>query len=274
MKHQMKNLNKYLSIFKISLSHEFAYGVSFLMWRLRNIIQILIFLFLWTAVFQGRNQEVFGYNLSKILTYAFLLVVMRSLVLSSKSNDVAGIISSGDLSNLLLKPVNFFKYWLTRDLSTKVINILFSVVEIFILFLIFKPELYLQTNPVYISLFLIQVIVAILIFFCLMMITSFVPFWVPELGWGAQFFVIAISVELLSGALFPLDIFPSAFFNFLRFTPIPYLIYVPIKTYLGSFDINFVFQGILISILWLIILYKLMISIWQKGLKVYEGVGR
>ena len=194
--------------------------------------------------------------------------------MSSRSVDVAGIISNGELSNLLLKPINFFKYWITRDISSKFLNIIFSFIEITILFLILKPEIFVQTNFIYIMLFVASLLIASLIFFSIAMLTSFVPFWIPEISWGAQFLVIVIFVEFLSGAFFPLDVFPSLVQNILKFTPFPYLVFVPIQTYLGNESIQLSLLSLTIGAMWALFLLFITKRVWQKGLKVYEAVGR
>jgi len=267
-------MSKYLQILKISFQQEFTYRLNFIMWRVRNVIQILVFFFLWSSVFAVQGSNYFGYDKEKIIAYAFLLIFVRAIVMSSRSVDVAGIISNGELSNLLIKPVNFFKYWITRDISSKSLNIIFSIFEIVILFLILKPNIFIQTNFFQIILFIISLLIAALIFFCIAMLTSFIPFWIPEVSWGAQFLVIVVFVEFLSGAFFPLDVFPETVFKILRFTPFPHLIFVPIKTYLGVESLSTTFVSLSIGLTWSLILWILMKRVWQKGLKIYEAVGR
>lgn len=267
-------MKKYTSIFKISLAQEFVYKLNFVIWRFRNIIQILVFFFLWNAVFEGGNPNYFGYTKEKIIAYSFLLVLIRSIVLSTKATDVSGFVSSGELSNYLLKPVNYFKYLLTRDASNKLLNIVFSFFEISILYIFLKPTLFIQTNPIHLLLFVVSLIIATFIFFNIVMLTNSVPFWVPELGWGAQFLVLMIFVEFLSGAFFPLDVFPKGLYEFLKLTPFPYLIFIPIKTYLGTESTFEIVKNISIGLTWSIILWLLMNKVWKKGLKIYEAVGR
>lgn len=267
-------MKKYLSIFKISFQQEFAYKLNFVMWRVRNVMQILVFFFLWNAIFQNNQGEIFGYTKDKILTYAFVLILIRAFVLSSRSVDIAGQISNGELSNLLLKPIHYFKYWLTRDASSKVLNAIFAFFEIGILLFLLKPPIFIQTNFLYLLFFVISVIFAMLIFFNILMLTNFVPFWAPEVAWGAQFLVVIVVVEFLSGSLFPIDIFPTPIYNFLKLTPFPYLIFAPIKIYLGNFTVSESIQSLLISGVWCVILYLVMNSVWKKGLKIYEAVGR
>ncbi len=84
--------------------------------------------FLWRGIFTTSNL-VFGYTQPQILTYIFLVLVVQSFVLSAPSSDNIGSeIGSGDLSNFLLKPMGYLKYWFTRDLANKLLNIIFALV--------------------------------------------------------------------------------------------------------------------------------------------------
>lgn len=267
-------MHKYLQVFKISFQQEFAYRLNFVMWRVRNVIQIFIVFFLWDAVFRDPGKMVFGYDRAKILTYVFGILIVRSLVLSARAVDVAEEIASGDFSNYLLKPFSYFKYWLTRDFSSKVLNLIFAFFEFMLLFVLLKPPLFFQSNSFYLFAFILSLILAILIFFILLFLVSSVPFWMPESGWGAQFLFVGIITEFLSGAVFPLDIFPSLIQKILYALPFPYLIFFPLQVYLGKLSPPQVFQGLGLAFFWLIILWFLLKIIWNRGLKVYQAFGR
>ena len=157
-------IGKYISLFKISFAQEFAYRLSFVMWRVRNVMQILLLFFLWTTVFSDPGRVLFGYDRAKMLTYVFGILVVKAVVLSARTVDVAGEISRGDLSNLLLKPISYFKYWLTRDLSSKALNMVFAFFEITILFQTSKksPIFSSQSNFFYILKCILKVHVYIL----------------------------------------------------------------------------------------------------------------
>ena len=267
-------MKKYLSLFNISLQQEFAYRLNFIMWRVRNVIQVLLVFFLWDSIFSDPDKVVFGYNRASILTYVFGILIVRAFVLSARAVDVAGEVSSGDLSNYLVKPIDYFKYWFTRDISSKVLNFVFAIVETVLLFLILKPPFFLQTNPLYLLGFIISIALAMFIFFVILFITSAIPFWMPEVAWGAQFIVIMIITEFLSGALFPIDILPQTFQNILYMLPFPYLIFFPLQVYLGKLGAMEIFRGLSISLFWAVSLWFLMKMIWGKGLKVYQAFGR
>jgi ABC-2 type transport system permease protein len=267
-------MSKYLQVFKISFQQEFAYRINFIMWRLRNVMQIFLVFFLWDAVFSDANRVVFGYDRAKILTYVFGLIIVKAFVLSARAADVAGEVSRGDLSNYLIKPVNYFKYWLTRDLSSKGLNLTFALLEAGILYLILKPPFFIQTNFLSLIGFFASVSLAMFIYFTLLFITSSVPFWVPEAAWGVHFLVSVVVIEFLSGALFPLDVLPQSLQTLLSFTPFPYLIFFPLQVYLGKITGIALLKGILICVIWTVVLWSVMNSIWKKGLKVYQAYGR
>lgn len=266
-------MQKYLSIFQISFAQEFVYRMNFIMWRVRNMMQIFLVFFLWDSIFADPQRIVFGYDRAKILTYVFGLLILRSLVLSSRTIDVAGDISRGDLTNYLLKPVNYFKYWFTRDLSSKALNLLFAVFEAGLIYLLLKPPFFLQTNFLLLALFFLAAFLAVVIYFLLLFIFSSLPFWFPEQAWGSIFLLFIFS-EFLSGGAFPLDILPQSAQRVLYLTPFPYLLFMPLQIYLGKLSFLIAFKAVAIALLWVGILSFVLQRLWAWGLKVYRAEGR
>ena len=244
------------------------------MWRIRNVFQIIITFFLWSTIFNDPNQIIFGYDRTKILTYVFALMIVRALVLSARAVDVSSDVAEGNLSNYLVKPISYFKYWLTRDISSKALNLSFAAVEFSALFLILRPSFYFQTDPFVLLSFLISIVIAALIYFCILFLISAVPFWAPELGWASQFLVAIVLIEFLSGALFPIDVLPLTLQKIVMSTPFPYMIFFPVQVYLGKITGMAQIQGFLISFTWLVVLWFSMKHVWNKGLKAYQAFGR
>lgn len=267
-------MKKYFSIFKISFQQEFAYRLNFIMWRVRNVMQIILVFFLWSSVFADPSREVFGYNREKILTYVFGILILRAIVLSARVVDMAGEIANGDIINYLLKPINYFKYWASRDIASKFLNLSFAAVEITVLYFIFKPQLFIQTDFLILTGTLISVAFAMVLFFCMLFIINMVTFWMPENGWAAQFLFIGIITEFLSGGAFPIDIFPQALQRILYTLPFPYLLFFPLQIYLGKAGGADLIRGFVISGGWVIVLLLLVRSIWGRGLKNYSAEGR
>ena len=266
-------MDKYLSIFKISLKQEFSYRLNFIMWRVRNVIQIFIIFSLWDVLLVNNSSEILGYNREKILTYVFGILIIKAIVFSSRSIDVSGEIARGDLSNYLLKPVSYFKYWFTRDMSSKFLNLTFAVFEIIILYFILKPPLYFPVNPLYLFLFIVSLVMAILIYYLLVFIFSTIPFWNPEQSWGALFLFMIFS-DFLGGGLFPLDIFPGIWRQIIYLLPFAYILFFPLQIYLEKINLITTFSYLGIAILWVVVLYIALKFLWKKGMLAYRAEGR
>ena len=192
--------SKYTSIAKTSWENGFVYRFNFLMWRVRNVIQLLTIYFLWFAVTRS-NDQIFSYTQTTILTYILGSSIIRSVVLSSRSIDAQGEIASGDLNNHLVKPFNYFFYWVARDISDKQLNIIFSIVEVTLLLFLLKPPIFVQTNFALFILFLISVLLASVLFFIFSFIISMTTFWYYEFNGWSQRFLSFVIIESLAGTL-------------------------------------------------------------------------
>jgi ABC-2 type transport system permease protein len=266
-------MKKYLTVFAIDWQNQFTYRLNFILWRLRNILRLLMVYFLWNGIFTT-NKVIAGYSRPEMLTYVFLVLAAVAIVLSAPSADnVGGEIASGDLSNFLVKPVSYIRYWFIRDLSSKLLNLSFSVVEATILWLLLRPEIVFPTQPLIWLAVIFSLGLAIPIYYFLGICARFVSFWAPEDTWGLGFLVL-IFVEIFSGMIFPLDILPEILQRLIQLTPFPYLIYYPIAIFLGKFQGWELIRILAQTAIWSLLMYKFCEFTWKKGLKIYGAVGR
>lgn len=266
-------MSKYWSVFTLSFQNEFTYRLNFILWRVRNVLRILMTFFLWNAIFTTRSTA-FGYSAEQMFAYIFLVLLMSSIVMSAPSNENIGSeISNGDLSNYLLKPIGYLRYWLTRDWASKLLNMLFAIGETAIIWTIFRPSITLSSSLPLLLIGFTMILSAAFIFFVITKIAISVAFWNPEDTWGLMF-VVMILMETMAGTIFPLDVLPHVVSNLLQFTPFPYLIYFPIATMVGRLDLQFALRILFQSFAWLGLSYFVLTKIWQKGLKSYAASGR
>lgn len=264
-------MKKYWQVVKNTWAETTTYRLNFTMWRVRVVLQILTLYFLWFSLLP-KNTSLFGYTQSFMLTYILGTSLISSIVLSSRIADVGDNINTGNLSNFLIRPINYFCYWFARDLGDKAMNITFSIVELLILFLILKPPVFIQTNIFYLSFFLISVITAVFLYFFLNFLVSLIGFWSPEV-WGPRFILIII-MSFFAGGFFPLDILPKSIFSFFQILPFSYMLFFPLKIYLGQLSFNQIIIGLFISFFWTFFLYLSVRFVWKKGLKAYSAEGR
>lgn len=266
-------MKKYLTVFSLSFENEFVYRLNFILWRLRNVLRILMTFFLWNSIF-AHNKIAFGYSKEQMFAYVFLVLILSSFVMAAPSNDTIGSeISSGDLSNYLIKPIGYLRYWLTRDWASKLLNMLFVGGEVMLLYLILRPTIVLAASPFQFILGIIASIVAALTFFNITKLAVSVSFWNPEDTWSVMFLVMVL-METMAGVVFPLDILPANIGLALQFTPFPYLIYYPIAIIVGRLSLAVSLRILLQSLVWLALSAVGANRVWLFGLKSYAASGR
>jgi len=266
-------MKKYFTVFLVSWQNEFVYRVNFILWRIRNLLRFSMIYFLWAGIFIS-NRNVFGYNQPQMLTYVFMVFLMGTLILSAPSSDnIGGEIGNGDISNYLVKPVGYLKYWFIRDIASKSLNILFAIVELFLVWLVLKPQLIIPSSPQIIFGFVTAVLIATCLYYLLSCLVRFIAFWTPENTWGLSFLLL-VFVETLAGGIFPLNILPSWIYTFLQFTPFPYLVYFPIAIFTEKIAGWELIRILLQSTGWLVLIFWMTKYTWKRGLVVYQAYGR
>lgn len=266
-------LSTLVSIFYISWSNGFIYRVNFIMWRVRALIQTLALYFLWLAVF-SHQTTLFGYTQSSMLTYIILGSFVRALVFSSRSLDLQRDISSGDLNQFLLKPINIISYWFYRDLADKLLNLFFSVLEICLIIFCFKPPILAPPSPLHLFWFVICLILGVLTHFFLSLIISLTVFWLPEGSGWPQRFVFSVIIEFLSGSFFPLDILPISLYRLVSMLPTASLLSLPLQLYLNRLTPPAIYSSLVLLLGWFILFNLIAKFLFQRGLKTYEAYGQ
>lgn len=264
-------MKKYWQVARNTWEEILTYRLSFTMWRVRNVVILLSIYFLWYSVLPT-NGQVFGYSRESMLTYILGTSLLLAIISSSRTYEIGEEINEGVLSNDLLRPVNYFLYKIAREIGDKAMNISFSVCELAILLIILRPPIFIQTNAFDLFFFVFAIILAVIMLFFINMIISFVGFWSPD--YWAPRYIFWTLFTFLAGNLFPLDILPKTLFNIFNFLPFPYLLYFPLKIYLGGLSTEIIFRGIVVMMIWLIFFYFLTKIIWEKGLRNYTAAGR
>lgn len=264
-------MHKYFLVAKNTWDETLTYRLNFVMWRVRTNISLLAFYFLWFAVIP-KDGSAFGYSHSTILTYILGTAIVSAIVLSARTHVIGDEINKGDLSNYLLKPINYFLYWLSKNFGDKAMNIMLSMVELSILYIVLKPPVFIQKDLIFILFFVISIILAIFLHFLIDVLLGFIGFWSAEI-WAPRFIFFA-SIGFFSGVYFPLDILPKGVFQIFSILPFSYLMYFPLKIYLGELSILKILEGLLITGIWIFILFLITKFVWKKGLQAYTAYGR
>lgn len=261
---------KYWLIFKMHWQNILTYPVSFIFWRGRQFLSTLTALTFWSVVF-ANTQSTFGYDRQSMISYIFITAFLQSVILSTFLNGLAEDIYSGNISNVLVKPVKLFWIWITQEITDKSTNLFFIIIEAFLLIALFQPELVIPPILQF-SAFLVSSFLGAVVLFYIMLLFGSIGFWSRE-TWGIRF-LFHMVIDFTAGKLYPLDILPTMVKQFLFFTPFPYLSYMQTQIFLGKLSSEQILQTFLVLGFWILILAGSFHFVWNKGLKSYGAAGR
>lgn len=264
-------MKKYYKIFQLTLQEYFVYRLNFILWRFRSFISFLTLLIFWEAVYGSKNL-IFGYQKSQMIAYVLGIALLRGIVLSSRSIDMAGQIKSGGLTNVILRPLNIFKFWFSKDLADKLLNIFFTVIEVFLVIKILNIPFYIPQQPITYLLFFLIIILSTFLYFFVSFFISTTTFWTDD-TWAGRWLFGIVFLEFLAGTYFPLDILPKSLTTLIYLTPFPYIVYFPIKIWNEQILGFEALKIIGICFVWLFIFYFLSLNLWKKGSKNYGAYG-
>lgn len=257
-------------ILKLSWQNGLVYRFSLFMWRLRQFLSTLMSLSLWTVLFSSQATA-FGYTQPEMLTYIFVVSVLQSMILATVLHGLTDLVYSGNLSQILLKPVHIFMYLASQEAADKAKNFVFIVIEAVILFAIFQPTV--VVPPVQtLLLFGLWTIGGVVLNFCISLLFGAIGFWSPD-SWSGRFLFFMI-LNFTAGSLFPLNILPQSVQNVLFATPFPYLSFIQTQLFLQKLtpaEIGMHGIGLLI---WILLLGGIAKATWAKGLKDYSSAGQ
>jgi ABC-2 type transport system permease protein len=257
----------------MEIQNAFMYRINLLMWRVRNILRFLTVFFFCQAAFVG-NSHIFGYNSQQMATYNLLGILLWSFIFATRTADLAPNIATGEMANMLVKPMSVIKFWAAREVGDKINNIVFTCFEFTILLLIFRSAFLVPQNLYQVIFFALLIFMAMVLNFFLNFLVALITFWYREgNGWPMRF-LYDMTLTVLSGTLLPLDMFPKQIQKLLYYLPSSYLYFAPIQVWLGKIQIGQYLQLLSITFFWIGLTYFLIKLTWSRGIKIYESEGR
>lgn len=228
----LAKLDKYSSLFRINLIHQFAYFTDFLVRTVFLVLILFIFTQLWEVTFAGTGETfIEGFSLKSLLWY---LVVTESIILAMPRlvDKVEKEVKNGDIAYFLNRPLSYVAYhycgFLAEGLLRIVVNLLIGGLLISLIY--GGTELSIERLPGLI----ILMASALTLHFAIVMGICLCSFWVEEVQ-GYEL-VYTRMVMILGGMMVPLEIFPGWLQSIAGMLPFPYILYAPAKYAVGVGD--------------------------------------
>jgi ABC-2 type transport system permease protein len=267
-------MKKYWHVINIGIQNNLTYRFNFLARALFGLIPLIAMLYVWQKIYSGKasGATVGAYTLSQMVSYYLLATVVDALTAVNEDDwQIAADIKDGNISQFLLKPIDYLWYRLCLFLSGRVSYLAVAAIPLGLFILYLHRYVVLPPSWTAFGCFLLSIILTALLQFFMSYAMAMLAFWVLEVS--TFIFILYAFEYLASGHLFPLDILPPRLEQALYFTPFPYQLYFPVSIYMGKTTGASLASGLLIQALWVLAAYGMARFAWRRGIKKYSAVG-
>jgi len=267
-------MRKYWHVINIGIQNTLVYRFNFLARATMGLIPLTAVIFLWRTIYEGKAaaSEVAGYTLAQMISY-YLVVTLVDMLTAVAEDDwmIAADIKDGNISQFLVKPIDYLTYRLSLFFSGRIIYTAVAMIPVALFIIYMRKYFVLPPDAMAWCGFLVSLVLTGLSQFLLSFTMALLAFWVLEIS-SFSFILLALE-RLASGQMFPLDILPHGFAQLLMWTPFPYGVFFPVSIYMGKVTGTALVQGLFIQIMWVAATYALARMVWGRGLKTYTVVG-
>ena len=267
-------MRKYWHVIGIGIQNNLTYRVNYLTRTLFSFIPLFAMLSLWRTVYAGKESgsALGGYTQGQMIFYYLLVAVVDVLTAVNEDDwQIAADIREGNISQFLLKPIDYLWYRLCLFFSGRIAFISMAAVPLAVFIFCFRQYFVAPAGVTALVAFLVALLLTALLQFFISYTMAMLAFWLLEIS---TFIFILFAFEYVaSGHLFPLDLLPTGLQHLLWLTPFPSMLYTPIGIYMGKITGTEVLRGLAMQLGWVMVGYVLARFAWRRGIKKYAAFG-
>ncbi len=227
--------------------------------------------YIWHAVYAGKDTLA-GFSLQQMLVYYGAASLIYYLTMDFADWNLQMLIRSGKFITYILRPMSHRYFALSQKIGHRILGFLFEFIPVWLIFFfVFRIPL-IPARPIW---SIISITLSFMILFYINYSTGILAFWLTRTD-GIRA-LIRLARDLMAGVFIPLSFFPQAVQKILFFLPFQFVSYVPVRVFLGSYEL----AGFSLSIPQIVAmqfgaLVFMMIAtelLWRLGIKHFTGVG-
>ena len=256
-------LSMYLSLVRLEFLKMLAYRISFLTGVVNYTVQIGAYYFIWQAIYSGK-KVIGGLSQEEMITYVVIAWVGRSFYFNNLDRAITQEIKSGQVAMELIRPYSYFGTKIARAFGEAAFRLLFFTIPSFVflsLFIDFKVSADAQTF----MFFGLALFGSFLLNAQVNYITGLIAFFTVSTA-GVQR-AKRVVVDLLSGLLLPILLYPEAIQRVIGILPFQAISYLPNLIYLEKIQGTEVWRVFELQIFWFLSLLLLGQVMWYYACK-------
>lgn len=265
-------MNKYRCIFLMGIERALEYRVSFLLSMLSAIFPIIIQTAMWNYLYGHSDAAaVFGYEHGQILMYTLLATLVSQMVSAGFEWEMNEDIKMGGLNKYLVRPVSYKWHRFFGFIGQKIprFMVIGPVAAVIIAAARFWKGLPISAARVLV--FVCSLVLAIILNFYIFYCIGLLGCWLTDVG--KLFGTVSIVLTVVSGGIFPLDIFGGVVEKVVNILPFGYTAQFPVNIINGRFGWERIGIGFAFQAGWILLFACLGEILWKRGMKRYVATG-
>lgn len=267
-------MRKYWHAINIGFQNNLTYRFNFLARTLFGFIPLMAILLLWRKIYEGKGEDasISTFTLAQMTSYYLIVTIVDALTAVNEDDwQIAADIKDGNISQFLLKPVDYLWFRFCLYLSGRFTYIMVAFLPIALVIFFLRDYFVIPADWATLGLFALSLAMTALLQFLLSYTMAMLAFWVLEVS--TLIFILYAFEYIASGHMFPLDILPPAVKELLFLTPFPYQLYLPVGIYMGKVTGSELVRGLIMQAGWVVLAYLLARFAWHRGIRKYAAVG-
>ena len=240
----------YLELGRRAFRQQFAYQAATLAGLFTNAVFGVLLASVYRGLFDSRppGASVQGFDVAQTITYVWIGQALIMPVYLWGWWEIVLTIRTGAVVTDLLKPTDFFAYWLSRDLGRACAHVLLRTVPTLLIGALLYELVVPPTAGRWLA-FAASVPLAVTVSFCVRFMMNLWGFWVLDHRGIAG--IASVTIAVFSGHLLPLSWYPEPIDDVLNALPFRAIVMLPAEIFLGQVGI---LQGLGLQLLWVVVM--------------------
>jgi len=234
-------------------------------------VNFLVQYFIWQAVY-SEQSSIGGLSLQQMITYNGVAAVIGYITYNSADWTPQMLIQSGKFMTFILRPVNHVYFALSQMVGHRFLALWIEMLPICAIFVIVFNINLLPVYPIWARISLMR---SFLMSFLCQYCIGIVAFWLTKTDGIRRAFLLF--KDICAGVVVPLTLFPEALQYILFFMPFQFITYVPIRVFVGSYNLAGITMTIpeIVGVQALAVIAMTLVTrlVWSLGIKRFTGVG-
>lgn len=254
-------VNAYVDLIRIRFMMMLAYRVNYYSGIVIYALNIGAYYFLWKAIY-GSSESLGGMSVTQMTTYVAISWMARAFYFNNLDREIANEIRDGSVAVQFIRPYNYLIVKMMQGFGEGLFRLfLFSVPGMIVASLLFP--IVLPSSPGVWAVFLVMLLFSFLINSQINILTGLLAFFVENNEGMMR--MKRVAVDLFSGLIIPVSLFPAAMSAVLEWLPFQAITYLPGSVFTGRVTGTAVYEAFAVQVVWFLILIVPIWWMWRRA---------